>query len=123
MQLTDRNQATRAVVVQSMVTVVVTVLLLIFFGWRPAYSGFAGGAIAVLGNAWFARRVFVHYRAQEPGRLLARFHTAELEKLIVTALFFAMAIVWINPLSPGALFGVFLLIQFVPMLAARFIFE
>ncbi|MEJ1297908.1 MAG: ATP synthase subunit I [Candidatus Sedimenticola sp. (ex Thyasira tokunagai)] len=122
MRLTDKNQAIRAVAAQFGVTLATTLLLLLFFGWTEAYSGFTGGTIAVLGSAWFSRRVFVHYKAQDPGRLLARFYTAELEKLVVTAVLFAGTVIWINPLSAAALFGVFLLVQFVPMLAARFVF-
>lgn len=122
MRLADKSQTLRVGAVQLAATTAASALLLIFFGSTHAYSGFAGGAIAVAGSAWFSLRVFVHYRAQEPGRLLARFYRGELEKLLVTALLFAGAIVLIDPLSAGALFGVFLLVQFVPMLAAPIIY-
>ncbi|MES9906055.1 MAG: ATP synthase subunit I [Sedimenticola sp.] len=122
MPLRDKRQAVRVVAIQFAVAAAISTLLLFFAGWEDAYSGFAGGVIALLGNAWFAFRVFVNYRAQEPGKLVARFYIAELQKLVVTAVLFAAAVIWITPLSAGALFGVFLLVQFVPMLAAHAVF-
>jgi ATP synthase protein I len=71
--------------------------------------------IATLANALFAYRIFVRYTAQEPGKLLARFYGAEILKLVLTGLLFAGVILWIKPLSVGALFGVFLLVQMMPI--------
>jgi ATP synthase protein I len=106
------------VLAQLLVALVVAFALLAV-GKVPAYSGLAGGLIAFLANAFFAKRIFIHYRAQEPGKLLARFYGAELLKLVLTGLLFAGVILWIEPLSVGALFGVFLLVQMVPMLVVQ----
>lgn len=94
-------------------------LILIFLGWVHAWSGLVGGLIATVANAFFALRVFAHYRAQEPGRLLGRFYGAEFQKLLLTGMLFAAAILWVKPLSAGALFGVFLLVQMAPVLIAH----
>jgi ATP synthase protein I len=63
--------------------------------------------------------MFGHYRAQEPGVLLRRFYGAEFQKLLLTGLLFAATILWVKPLSAGALFGVFLLVQMTPVLIAH----
>jgi ATP synthase protein I len=120
--LANRELSNRVVLAQSAVTLGVSFLLLLL-DWVHAYSGLIGGGIATLGNALFAHRVFVRYQAQEPGRLLARFYGAEIQKLILTGLLFAAAVVWIKPLSLGALFGMFLFVQMVPILYSTFFID
>ena len=113
--LADSSQAYRIVFTQLAVTLLVAPPLGLV-GWVHAWSGLIGGLIAVLGNALFALRIFGRYRAQEPGRLLGRFYAAELSKLLLTMLLFAMAVVLVKPLSIVALLGIFLLVQMVPVL-------
>ncbi|WP_051301795.1 ATP synthase subunit I [Sedimenticola selenatireducens] len=115
MHLADKRQAYRTVLAQLVTTLTAALLLLMVAGDVYAYSGLAGGLIATLANAFFAFRIFVRYTAQEPGRLLARFYGAEILKLVLTGLLFAGAILWIKPLSVGALFGIFLLVQLMPI--------
>ncbi len=115
-----KSRVHQIVVIQLVVSIAAGTLLLTL-GWVHAYSGFIGGVIAALANAYFAAKVFAHYRAQELGRLVARFYSAELQKLILTGLLFAGVIILIEPLSAGALFGIFLLMQFVPMLVTHFV--
>jgi ATP synthase protein I len=115
MPLADKRQAYRTILVQLVATLTAALLLLVVAGGVFAYSGLAGGVIATLANALFAYRIFVRYTAQEPGKLLARFYGAEILKLVLTGLLFAGVILWIKPLSVGALFGVFLLVQMMPI--------
>lgn len=118
MNLASARQAWRLVIAQLAVTIIAS-LLLIFPGWIYAWSGLIGGLIATATNALFALRVFVNYRAQEPVALLRRFYGAELQKLILAAMLFAAAIIWVKPLSAGALFGVYLLVQIAPVLVVH----
>jgi ATP synthase protein I len=115
MHLADKRQAYRTILVQLVATLTAALLLLVVAGGVFAYSGLAGGVIATLAIALFAYRIFVRYTAQEPGKLLARFYGAEILKLVLTGLLFAGVILWIKPLSVGALFGVFLLVQMMPI--------
>ena len=117
-RLSELNLAYRTVFAQLLVTLAAALVLLVV-GTIHSYSGLFGGLIAALANAFFAKRIFIQYRAQEPGKLLARFYGAELLKLVLTGLLFAGVILWIKPLSVGALFGVFLLVQLVPMMVAQ----
>lgn len=101
--------------VQGVLTLLAALLLWLL---SPAHalSGFAGGGIATLSSALFAQRIFVPYRAQAMGLLVARFYGAEVRKLLYAGVMFAAAIKWLDPLSVGALFGVFLLVQLAPPL-------
>lgn len=118
MNLAGARQAWRLVIFQFMVSLIAS-LILIFPGWVHAWSGLVGGMIATTANAFFALRVFARYRAEEPGKLLGRFYGAEFQKLLLTGLLFAAAILWVKPLSAGAFFGVFLLVQMAPVLIAH----
>jgi len=121
MNLTSRHQAAKIVLWQVAVTLVAA-LLLAAVGQVHAWSGLAGGLVATLGNTLFMLRVFVPYRAQQPGKLLGAFYRAELQKIILIAILFAAAIVWLQPISPAALFGVFLLVQVIPVVMASSLF-
>jgi len=118
MNLASARQAWRLVSFQLMISLIAS-LILIFPGWVHAWSGLVGGLIATAANAFFALRVFAHYRAEEPGKLLGRFYGAEFQKLLLTGMLFAATILWVKPLSAGALFGVFLLVQMTPVLIAH----
>ena len=77
-------------------------------------SALIGGATATVANAVFAIGVFARYRAQEPGKLVARFYGAELLKLLIVALAFGVVFAWVKPLHIVALFSAFLVVQIVP---------
>lgn len=90
--------------------------ILIPFGLVYAYSGAVGGIIATIGSALVARKIFIEYRAQNPVSLLANFYAAEIQKIIVIAVLFASAIIWIDVLSYVTLFGSYLLVQLAPII-------
>lgn len=115
-----KSLAWRLILVQ-LGTTMVMALVILPLGTEQAWSGFAGGMVAVVANGFFALRVFAPYRAQQPERLVGSFYGAELGKLILTGALFAGAFLWIQPLSAGALFGTFLVVQFLPPLAVHYL--
>ena len=117
MRNAKNNQANLAVRAQVAATLILS-LILLFLGWVAAYSALAGGAIATIANAFFAKRVFTDYRAQKPGKLLAQIYGAEISKLVLVAILFAAVIVWLKPLNVLALFGVFLFVHLIPFFIA-----
>ncbi|MCG8426959.1 MAG: ATP synthase subunit I [Chromatiales bacterium] len=119
MHLGDKSQAKRIILSQLAMTLIAA-LALLFVGWITAYSGFVGGIIATIANGVFAFKVFAPYQAQKPGKLLARFYSGELLKLAVTGLLFAAAVLWVEPLSIGAVVGVYLFVAIVPMFISHF---
>jgi ATP synthase protein I len=115
-----KRYALRLVSLQIAVSVV-TALALLPVGTAHAWSGFAGGMIAAVSNGFLAARIFVPYKAQQTDRLLGGLYAAEMAKLLLVGLLFAGVILWVDPLSVAALFGVFLLVQILPVLATRFL--
>ncbi len=117
MQITDRSQAFKAVFAQFAVTLLLAAVLAMVAP-QHACSALAGGLIASGANAFFSFWVFSHYRAQHPNKLVARLYGAEIAKLILVGVLFAAAVQLIDPLSGGALFGVFLLVHLMPGLTS-----
>ncbi len=115
----DRDRAIRMVLAQLAVIVLLS-LLLFPFGWIVVLSGLLGGGIATLASALFAHKVFVHYRAQQPGMIAGRFYAAEAQKLLLVAILFALLFIYLKPLNLKALFGVYIVAQFVPALYLHF---
>jgi ATP synthase protein I len=113
MRSADKLRAERAVKAQVAFTVVVS-LALIFASVVVSYSALIGGLIATLANAYFAKQVFIEYRAGSTGHLLAKIYAAEIKKLVLVGALFAAAIAWIDPLSVGTLFSVFIIVHLVP---------
>jgi ATP synthase protein I len=119
MQLTGNSQI-RAMVALQFGAALGLGLLLSLFGIRVGLSGAIGGLIAASANGYFAFRTFAHYRAQEPERLARRMFGAEIQKLLLTGLMFVLAIVYITPLSMGALLGCYLAVQVaVPLIVTH----
>lgn len=112
MQLTGNSQIRTIVALQFGVALGMGLLLLVF-GASVGWSGAIGGLIAALANAYFAWRAFAPYRAREPERLARRMFGAEIQKLLLSGLMFVLAIVYISPLSMGALLGCYLVVQVV----------
>jgi ATP synthase protein I len=110
MQLTGNNQIRTIVALQFGAALIIGMALLVF-GKTVALSGLIGGLIAALANGFFARRSFARYRAQDPGKIASRMFGAEIQKLILTGLMFALTIVTIKPLSIGILLGCYLCVQ------------
>ena len=117
MLIADKQRTQTTVRAQLVLTLVITVILM-FFGIVVSYSALMGGVIATVANAFFAKRVFGNYRAQNPGMLLAQIYSAEITKLILVGALFAAAIAWIEPLSAGALFGAFIVVHLIPSMIA-----
>jgi ATP synthase protein I len=114
----DARRAKRILVAQMVATLVVA-LIGLMFGPRAGFFALLGGAIATIANALFAFWVFGRYRAAEPGKLLAQIYGGEVLKLGFIAGTFAAVIVWLEPLSPLALFGAFFVVQVLPPLLAN----
>jgi F0F1-type ATP synthase assembly protein I len=120
MQLTGNSQIRTIVVLQLGVSLILGIVLLAF-GKTIAWSGLLGGLIAAFGNGFFAYRSFVHYRAQEPNKIVARMYGAEIQKWIMTGLLFGLTIVIFRSVSIGVLLGCYLFVQVaVPMAVLLF---
>ena len=113
MDTPGKRQARRIVLGQFLASIAIATALLTI-GPVHAYSALAGGVIAATSNALFAGRVFADYRAQHIEKLLYRLYRAEFVKLAVVGVCFAGVVLWVEPLSVGALFGAFLTVHLTP---------
>mgnify|MGYP000600323104 FL=1 len=73
-----------------------------------------GGFTATVGNLLFARTLFGHYSASEPGLILGRIYGAEIVKLLVMVLIFAAVIKWYESLEILAMLGVWMVVHLTP---------
>lgn len=112
MQLTGNSQIRTIVALQFGAALAIG-LPMLFFGKVVAVSAILGGLIAALANGYLAYRSFGRYRAQEPERIASRMLGAEIQKLLLIGLMFVLVIVYIKPLSMGALLGSYLFVQLV----------
>ena len=113
MQIANKSQAWKAALAQLVMTFVVSAVIGLVSA-DYAISALAGGLIATIANAFFSFWVFADYRAQQPDKMVARLYGAEIATLVLVGLLFAGAVQIIDPLSGGALFGVFLCIHLMP---------
>jgi len=121
MQLTG-NSRIRHIISAQFGAAVLIALTLLLFNQLYAWSGLIGGLISASINGLTARQVFVPYRAQEPGAVLARMFGAEFRKLVLTGVLFAVVLTLVKPLSVGAMLGSYLFVQVVVPIIV-FLFE
>ena len=114
----DAHRAKRILVAQAVVTLVTTLVGLIF-GPREGLFALTGGMIALAANGLFAFWVFGRYSAGEPGKLVSQFYGGEFLKLGFIVLAFAAVIILADPISPLAFFGAFFVVQVIPPLLAN----
>lgn len=114
----DARRAWRLVLAQ-LTTTVVIFLLASLYDLHTARDVSIGGLAATLGSALLAAWVFVPYRAQRPGRIVARFYSGELIRMLGIVVVFGLAMWGLDDLNPVALMGAFLLVQVLPPLLAN----
>ena len=101
---------------QSVAMIIVATIVMIFASVHAGYSVFIGGLVCILPNAYFASRVFRHEGARAARKILRSFYIGEAVKLLLTALFFGVALVVLN-VQPLALFGGYLVAWFSLIIA------
>jgi ATP synthase protein I len=89
-------------------------LLLIPFGIVVAKSAFFGGLVALVATLISSLLASGKYRAQQTGRILAKFYLAELVKFAIIALGFGLVFWAVQPINVMALLAVFFITQVIP---------
>ncbi len=80
-------------------------------GQKYAISSLAGGVAATVADGAAAALVFRRYKASATTALMGRFYAAELARLVLTAVCFVTAALWLRQLSIGVMLGAYLLIR------------
>ncbi len=101
---------------QTIAVIIVATIVLIFASVHAGYSVFIGGLVCILPNVYFASRVFRHEGARAARKILSSFYIGEAVKLLLTALFFGVALVVLK-IQPLALFGGYLVAWFSLLMA------
>jgi ATP synthase protein I len=110
MQLAGNSQIRHIISAQFGAAIVVALALLLF-DQQYAWSGLIGGLISASINGLTAWKVFVPYRAQNPNEVLARVYGAEIRKLLLTGVVFALVLTLLEPLNFGVLISVYFCVQ------------
>lgn len=121
--LQAKRQAVKFVWSQLILTIVLSLLWLIFFDVVKAYSALAGGMIATTATAWFAYKVFrigpEHVSLDRAAAtMLASAYTGEIYKIVLTGALFICAFVLIRPVSALALLITYFVIHMTPALVS-----
>ncbi|QAX81379.1 F0F1 ATP synthase subunit I [Candidatus Pseudomonas adelgestsugas] len=98
---------------QLVVLLIAALAIWYWYGVIAGYSGLYGGLMSFLPNIYFTHRVFRFSGAIAAQSIVRLFYTSEIKKLILTAFLFTLIFVGFQPLTPLALFGVFVLTQMV----------
>ena len=117
----DRSQplytVLRILVLQVLVTVVLTLVCSITSDPGKALSALVGGCIASLGSGWMVLVVFRRQRDPSPERLISSLYIGEIGKFLFVMAFFALAFKKLAPLARPenalVMFLAFLLVQAV----------
>lgn len=88
------------------------------FGTPAALSVLIGAAVCLLANMVFAFWVFRKYRAQEAGMLVMRVYGAEIAKIVLILVLFAVAFATLEGLNLPALLGTYFAVQVLSPLFA-----
>lgn len=111
--LTDKTPA-YAILKRQAIILAAFFLALLIVGWVHAYSALLGGAIVILSNAYLANKIFGHYQAQQPDRLVNNYYRATIGKMIVTISLFVLVFLLVSPISIESFIAAYLLVQILP---------
>ena len=119
MQVQKINEARKLLFLQAGFLVLIP-LALLPLDVTVAFSGFLGGVIAFTSSLVMFLMIFRRYRAQQPEKVLARFYSAEIAKLIFTMAAFAIIVLNVKPLSFAAVIMVYIIIQVIPAILINY---
>ena len=100
----NKFAAYKVLSVIAVITAAISIILLIMNGPIAAYSAALGGLACLLPNLLFARFAFRYSAAESVGLVMRWFYIGEAVKIIVTALIFALSIIWVKELNFAAMF-------------------
>ena len=109
-KLTIPSQVNRILVAQWLITFCVAIVL--FAAKRElALSALLGGLICALPNLYFARQVFTKRRTAEPYSLVGSIYVAEIIKIVLAIVLFAVVFLQYKEVHPVTLVITYILTQ------------
>lgn len=119
MQVQKMNEARKLLLLQAGLFMLIP-LALLPLDVTVAFSGLLGGAVAFISSLIMYFLIFRHYRAQQPEKVLAKFYSAEIAKLIFAMAAFAIIVLNVKPLSFAAVILVYFVIQVIPAILINY---
>ena len=109
----NKTAAYKLVGIQFVITILIALLIFIFFTTVAAYSVLLGGLAYILPNAYFIRFAFRESGQQTPHTILRWFYLGEAGKLVLTGVIFALCFALVKPLNVIAIFVTYILMIIV----------
>jgi ATP synthase protein I len=105
-----------AMAYQSLFWLTMSLAATLLLGAVSGYSAAIGGLISLLSGAYFMVRYFKHSGARAMELVVKNALIAEIVKLVLIGLSFALVFKMVKPLSPQSVFGGFLVVQLIGMI-------
>lgn len=112
---TVRNQqgmkgARRFVMLQFFLALLLAGIFLLLSGSKAAISALLGGAVTIIPNALFAKKLFKHQGARSAKKIVSSFYKGEALKIILSIILFVIVFKYISVL-PHVFFTVYIAVQ------------
>lgn len=107
---------------QLLSTLVISLLLLLFFGKKEGVSALLGGLVALVPSILFAKQMFRYQGARAARQIVKSFYLGEALKILLTAILFTLVFV-LYKVAPLAFFFTYIVVLmnywFAPLIFAN----
>lgn len=93
-------------------------ILALVHSFEASYSALLGGLASAIPNSYLIWRSFRYVGARSAGQVVQSFYQGEAGKFTLTITCFALIFSLVDPLSPLAVFGGFITVQFSHVMTA-----
>lgn len=114
----QQRSASRLIIMQSAIALVIAILMAIFVSWQSAGSALLAGVICVVANTYFAKRIFRYQGAQDVKKFIRAYFLGELTKLgiIIILMLLSLIILKVKPMPFLLTFVILqLMMSFTPL--------
>ena len=99
----------RLLVIQLMISLLISLVLLLTFGVKDAISAILGGLVAIVPATVFAKKFFHYQGARAARQIVKNFYIGEALKLFLTVLLFALVFMLFN-IAPSVFFFTYIVV-------------
>jgi ATP synthase protein I len=110
-----RKFAFKQILISTVIVLLCSLATYFIWGLSFAHSVLSGGAISIVPNFVFAHKAFKYAGARSSEKVLDAFYSGEKLKIVLTAIFFALAFKFLA-IEPIAFFSSFCLVVVLPLL-------
>lgn len=123
----QRDVAVKALKLQALVSLLISISALVLVNMTFTVSVLAGSMISLIGNSYFALKVFRYSGARASQQIASSFYSGEAGKFVITFVSFAVLFKWLDvlkePVNAFGLLAAFAMVHvsawFVPLLIKK----